>query len=135
MENANLAESHLLTDEMDVDLNVLGTAMVDRVGCHIDSADVVTVDNCGDLQWNMKFLKKLSKPTALCDHMSNSPVLGLCTGPGHRGLPFGRPGHQAVAEEDAEAGGGAARVGAPCPVSVGVGNQLVDRPSADVEAS
>jgi hypothetical protein len=28
-----------------------------------------------------------------------------------------------------------AGVGAPCPVSVGVGNQLVDRPSADVEAS
>jgi hypothetical protein len=89
MENANLAESHLFTDKMDVDLNVLGTTMVDWVCCHIDSADVVTVDNCGDLQGNMKFLEKLSKPTALCDHMSNSPVLSLRTGPGHCGLPFG----------------------------------------------
>ena len=43
MENSNLAESHLLTDEVDVNLDVLGTAVVDRVGCHIDSADVVTV--------------------------------------------------------------------------------------------
>jgi hypothetical protein len=103
MENTNLAESHLLTDEMDVDLNVLGTAVVDRVGCHIYSADIIIVDNYGDLQWNMKFLKKLSKPTALSDHMSNSPVLGLRAGPGHHGLPFGRLGHQAIAEEDAEA--------------------------------
>jgi hypothetical protein len=103
MESANLTESHLLTDEMDVDLNVLGSAVVDRVCCHIDSADVVTVDNSGDLQGNMKFPKKLSKPTTLCDHMSNSPVLGLRTGPGHCGLSFGRPGHQAVPEEDAEA--------------------------------
>ena len=103
MENSNLAESHLLTDEVDVNLDVLGTAVVDRVGCHVDSADVVTVDNCGNLQGNMKFLKELSKPTALGNHVSNSPVLGLRTGPGYRGLPFGRLGHQTVAEEDAEA--------------------------------
>jgi hypothetical protein len=67
---------------------VLGAAVVDRVGCHVDSADVVTVDNCGNLQGNMKFLKELTKPTSLGNHVSNSPVLGLRTGPGHRGLPF-----------------------------------------------
>ena len=81
MENSNLAESHLLTDEVDVNLDVLGTVVVDRVGCHVDNADVVTVNDCGDLQRNMKFLKELSKPTTLCDHMSNSPVLGFRTGP------------------------------------------------------
>ena len=81
MENTNLAESHLLTDEVDVNLDVLGTVVVDRVGCHVDNADVVTVNDCGDLQRNMKFLKELSKPTTLCDHMSNSPVLGFRTGP------------------------------------------------------
>jgi hypothetical protein len=81
MENSNLAESHLLTDEVDVNLDVLGTAMVDRVGCHVNSADVVTVNDCGDLQRNMKFLKELLKLTTFCDHMSNNPVLGLRTGP------------------------------------------------------
>jgi len=29
MKNTNFAESHLLADEVDVDLNVLGTAVVD----------------------------------------------------------------------------------------------------------
>jgi len=80
MENANLAESHLLTDEMDVDLNVLGTPVVDRDSCHIDSVDVVTVDNCGNHQGNVKFVKKLSKPIALCDYMRNNSILGLRTG-------------------------------------------------------
>ena len=81
MENSNLAESHILSDEVNVKLDVLGTAVVDRVGCHVDSADVVTVNDCGDLQRNMKFLKELLKLTTFCDHMSNSPVLGLRTRP------------------------------------------------------
>ena len=81
MENSDLTESHLLTDEVDVNLDVLGTAVMDWVGCHVDGADVVTVNDFGDLQGKMKFLKVLSKPTAFCDHMSNSHVLGLHTGP------------------------------------------------------
>ena len=103
MKNTNFAESHLLANEVDVDLNVLGPAVVDRVGSHVDSADIIAVDHGSHLQRNMKFLKELAQPATLGDHMSNSPVLGLRTGPGHRGLPFGRPGHQAVSEEDAKA--------------------------------
>ena len=56
MKNTNFAKSHLLADEVDVDLDVLGTAVVDRVGCHVDSADVVVVDDSGDPQRNMQFL-------------------------------------------------------------------------------
>ena len=103
MKNTNFAESHLLANEVDVDLNVLGTAVVDRVGSHVDGADIVAVDHGSHLQRDMKFLKELAQPATLGDHMSNSPVLGLRTGPGHRGLSFGRPGHQAVSKEDAEA--------------------------------
>jgi len=47
MENTDFTESHLLMDKMDVDLNVLGTAVVDRIGCHVNNVDVVTVDNGG----------------------------------------------------------------------------------------
>ena len=103
MKNTNFAESHLLANEVDVDLNVLGTAVVDQVGSHVDGADVVAVDHGSHLQRDMEFLNELAQPATFGDHMSDSPVLSLRTGPGHRGLPFGRPGHQAVSEEDAEA--------------------------------
>ena len=103
MKNTNFAESHLLADEVDVDLNVLGTAVVNRVGSHVDGADIVAVDHGSYLQRDMEFLKELAQPTTFGDHMSNSPVLGLRTGPGHRGLPFGRPRHQDISEEDVEA--------------------------------
>ena len=103
MNNTDFAQGHLLMDEVDVDLNVLGTVVMNWVGCHVDSVDVVAIDHGSYLQRDMKFLKELAQPATLGDHMSNIPVLGLRTGLGHRGLSLGRPGHQAVAKEDAEA--------------------------------
>ena len=102
MKNTNFAKSHLLADEVDVDLDVLGTAVVDRVGCYVDSADVVAVDDCSNLQRNMEFLKKLPQPAALGDNVSNRPVLGLRIGLGYRGLSFGRPRQHIVSQEDTE---------------------------------
>jgi len=102
MKNTNFTKSYLLADEVDVDLDVLGATVVDRVGCHVDSANIVAVDNCGNLQRNVELLKKLPQPEALGNNVSNYLVLGLRTGPGYRGLPFGRPGHQVVSQEDIE---------------------------------
>ena len=103
MEHSHLPQGDLLTDEVDVNLDVLGTTVVDWVGCHVDSANIVAADNCGNLQWNVELLKKLPQPAALGDNVSNRSVLGLHTGPGYRGLPFGRPGHQVVSQKDTEA--------------------------------
>jgi len=69
MEDTNFSKSHLLADEVDVDLDVLGTTVVDRVGCHVDSADVVAVDDCSNLQRDMEFLKKLPQLAALGDDL------------------------------------------------------------------
>ena len=89
MKNTNFAQSHLLADKVDADLDVLGTTVVDRAGCHVDSANIVAVDNCSNLQRDVELLKKLPQPAALGDDVSNRPVLGLRTRPGYRGLPFG----------------------------------------------
>ena len=45
MKKMKFAESRLLTNEVYVDLNVLGTAVVDRVGSHVDGAYIVAVDH------------------------------------------------------------------------------------------
>jgi hypothetical protein len=70
MKNTNFAKSHLLANEVDADLDVLGTAVVDRVGCHVDSANVIAVDDYSNLQRNIEFLKKLPQPATLGDDVS-----------------------------------------------------------------
>jgi hypothetical protein len=43
MKNPHISDSNLLTNEMEVKLNMLGTLMMDRVGGEVNGADVVTV--------------------------------------------------------------------------------------------
>jgi len=57
MENPNLTEGHLFADEVNVDLNVLRSLVVDGVGCHVDGADVVAEDNGGGGQPEVELLE------------------------------------------------------------------------------
>ena len=100
MKNPNLTERHLLTNEVDVDIDVLCAAMLDRVTGHVNSTDVITEDNSRGRKGTMKLKKKLAKPAALSHSMSHRSVLRLGTGERHRGLVFGGPGHKVVAEID-----------------------------------
>lgn len=43
MENPNGAEGHLHTDEVEIDLNMLGPLVLNRVGVEVHGADVVAV--------------------------------------------------------------------------------------------
>ena len=47
MENTSFTKGDLLTDEVNVDLDVFGLAVMDGVCCHVYSTDVVTEDNRG----------------------------------------------------------------------------------------
>jgi len=60
VENTDFPQGDLLTDEVDVDLDMLGATMMDRVGGHIDRADVVAIDNGRNNNRNVKFLEKLA---------------------------------------------------------------------------
>ena len=43
MEHPNLSQGNLVTDEVNVGLDVLRATMVDRISDHIDGANIVTV--------------------------------------------------------------------------------------------
>jgi len=47
MQNTNFTKRDLLVDEVNVDLDVLGSALMSGVSCHVYSTDVVTEDNRG----------------------------------------------------------------------------------------
>ena len=59
MENTDFPQGDL-ADEVDVDLDMLGAIMMDRVGGHIDRADVVAIDNGRNSKRDLKLLEKLA---------------------------------------------------------------------------
>jgi len=50
VKNADSTKSHSFSDEVKINLNVLGTLMLNRVGRHVHGADIVAVDQCGMAQ-------------------------------------------------------------------------------------
>ena len=43
MQNTDITKSNTLPDEVKIDLDVLGALMLDGVGGHVDSADIITI--------------------------------------------------------------------------------------------
>jgi hypothetical protein len=45
MEHPNLSQSNLLTDEVNIYLNMLRATMINGIGGHVDSTNIVAVDD------------------------------------------------------------------------------------------
>jgi hypothetical protein len=45
MEHPNLSQSNLLTDEVNIYLNMLRATMMNWIGDHVDSTNIVAVDD------------------------------------------------------------------------------------------
>ena len=127
MKNTNITSGNPLANEVEVDLDVLGALMLNRVGGHVHRADVVTVDQDGSTERNVKFLEKLAQPRSLCDSTSDDAILGFCTGVRDILLPLIRPRDQVVTEEHSKARGRLSRIRTTSPVSIRVDNQLSRR--------
>ena len=56
MKDPNLAQGDLLTDKVNINLNVLRATMMNGIRCHVDSADIVAVDNRRRSNGNMELL-------------------------------------------------------------------------------
>jgi hypothetical protein len=46
MQNVNLPNGDLVTNEVEIDLNMLRALMLNRVGRQVDDTDIVTIDKC-----------------------------------------------------------------------------------------
>jgi hypothetical protein len=57
MENPNLTKGHLFADEVNVNLDVLRSLVVDGVGRHVDGTDVVAEDKGGRGKPDVELLK------------------------------------------------------------------------------
>ena len=124
MKNSNVTESNLLTNKVDVQLDVLGATMMNGVGGEVDSRDVVAEDNCGLVNRTGKLREELTKPSALGNGIGHSTILSLSTRPGDGGLALGRPGDQRRAKVDTISRGGAPSIRAPCPICIRISHNV-----------
>jgi hypothetical protein len=56
MKNTDLAERHLLPDEVDVYLDMFGAAMLNRIRSHVYRTDIIAEDNSRSSKRMMKIL-------------------------------------------------------------------------------
>ena len=91
MKNANITCCHTISNEVKINLDVLGALMLDGVGSHVHRADVVTVyQNC-TTKGSVELMKKLSQPGRLGDCIGDGAILGFGAGSGDCILPLGGP--------------------------------------------
>jgi len=81
MHDADITNSNTLPHEVKIDLNVLGALMLNRVGGHVDGADVVAVDQQSASRRCMKLNEKLAQPSGFCNTISHCAILSFSTGP------------------------------------------------------
>ena len=119
-----MTKSYLFVNKMDINLNVLGASMMNRVGREVDRRNIVTVDNLGLVNWRQELMQKLTKPGTLGDDVGNGAVLCFSTGAGDNRLPLGRPGDEGWSKIDAITRGRAARVRAAGPIGVRISRHV-----------
>jgi hypothetical protein len=103
VKNAELSHCNLFSDEVDVELDVLGSTMMHGVLRHVDGRHIVAVRNGGFGNVDVELVEEMPDPGALGDGVRDSAVLGLGAGAGHRRLALGRPRHERITDEDAKA--------------------------------
>ena len=106
MKNSDFSKCHAVTNEVKVDLHVLGPLMLNWVGGEIDRTYVVAEHDGGTAKRSMKFVQELTEPAGFGDGISNNTIFCLSAGARHCLLSFRGPGDEIVAEEHTVARGG-----------------------------
>jgi hypothetical protein len=110
----------LLTDKVEINLNMLSALMLNRVGGEIDSTDVVAVDQSGQWQGVVNLYH-------ICHVVNHDAVPRLSTRTGDDVLMVRGPGDEVVAQEHCVARSGPTSVGTTGPVSISVDDEVWHR--------
>jgi hypothetical protein len=127
MKYPDLTKRHLFSNKMYVDLDVLGSSVLNRIGGHVNSTDIVAKNDSSNLQGVVKLAKKLTKPTSFSHCMSHCTILCLSIGARNRSLSLRGPGNEVITEIHTVTERGAAGVRATNPIGVGVSSERCGR--------
>ena len=84
--DAHLADGDLLTNKVNVELDMLCSPVMYWIPRHVDRGDVVAERHCRGWNLAMELAKEVSEPGALGDGVGNGAVLRLSARPRDRGL-------------------------------------------------
>ena len=114
MKNSNVPKRNTISNEVKIDLDVLGTLMLNGVRGHVDGADIVAKNDCGGRERSVKLLEELAKPTCFSDNS----ILRLSARAGDGVLTLGGPRDQVVAKEHTVARGRSSVINATSPIHI-----------------
>ena len=80
MKNSNVPKRNTISNEVKVDLDVLGPLVLNRIRGHVDNAYIIAKDNSSAGKRAVKLLEKLAKPTGFSDGIGDGSILCLSTG-------------------------------------------------------
>jgi hypothetical protein len=95
----NIFDGDALMNEMEINLNMLGTLMLDGVGGEVECADVIMIDEGSPRQGAVQLLKKLINPTRLYHAFDRGVVLLLGARRGDVVLVLGVLGDKVVTQK------------------------------------
>jgi len=124
MKNSKITNGNPLPNEVEINLNMLGSLMLNRVGGHVDGADVVTIHQRSSAKRGMKLLKQLAQPSSLSDTVGHGAILSLGTGSGDSILTLGGPRDEIVPKKHSIARGGLACIRTTSPVSISIYHKI-----------
>ena len=89
MKDPDVSNDNPLTDEVEINLNMLRALVLDEVGGELHGADVVVVDECASTERLVELEDELAQLGRLGHAVSHYAVLSLSTRAGDHGLPLG----------------------------------------------
>jgi hypothetical protein len=124
VQDVDITDGNMLPNEVEVDLDMLRTLVLNGVGGEVDGADVVTIDDGALWQRSMELLEELLEPTSLSHAIGHGMILSLGAQSGDDVLALGGPRDEVVTEEHIVARGGPVCIWATHPIRIRVDRQL-----------
>jgi hypothetical protein len=121
MKNTN---KNPLPDEVKINLDMLRSLMLNRVGGHVDSANVVNTHQRSSVKRGVDLLQQLAQPCSLSDTVGHSVILSLDAGFGDSVLTLEGPGDEVVTEKHSIGRGGLSRIRTTGPISISVHHKI-----------
>jgi hypothetical protein len=124
MEDTNVPDGNVLVDEVEINLNMLGALVLNKVGGEVDDTDFVIVDQSGPRHGVVQLHEQLTKPAHLCHVVSHNAVLLLSARMGDGILVLRGPEGKVIAQEHRTTLYGPASVGTTGSVSASVDDEV-----------
>jgi hypothetical protein len=118
MKNAHSTKSNLLTDEMDIQLNVFGSPVMYWIGRHVYCTDIIAVNNGGCMNRTVQLLKYMANPTSFSNTGGHGTIFRFSRRARYRGLSAGGPAYQIVSKIYAVPGSRASGIRETNPVGI-----------------